>query len=308
MTENTPNPSSENISSSVSSKTSAVEQKPKKNAGKNHAFERFFDMKMQGHAKEPQMPLFWAKLLGAVVGALCKILFRYTIKNQAIVNGFVGKQSGAVLVAPHVSYLDVVMMWESVRPQQFCRLIARDSLFTVAGGVLGFFIARCGAIPIQRNTSDRLAIKRATRCLKGGELVGIFPEGTRRGKGNVDPALHGGAAMIARLGKAPLIPVGFTNIDQVKQKNKRVRFPKITIVFGEPVAVSSFDFLPKEDRLDACSWYVLREAFALSRQCRPEEVDMTELFPASKDFAPLFAEHPIPRVDVAALPQAIESS
>lgn len=288
--------------------SSAQKKAPQKPASKKHRFERFFDMKMQGHAKEPQMPLFWAKFLGIVVGALCKLLFRYTIKNQDIVNGFKGKQSGAVLVAPHVSYLDVVMMWESVRPQQFCRLIARDTLFTVAGGLLGFFIARVGAIPIQRNTSDRLAIKRATRFLKGGELVGIFPEGTRRGKGNVDPTLHGGAAMIARLGKAPLVPVGFTNIDKVKEKGKHVRFPKITIIFGEPVAVSSFDFLPKEDRLDGCTWYVLREAFALSRQCKPEDVNMKELFPASKDFAPIFAEHAIPSVDVAALPNAADNS
>ncbi len=304
MTENS-TPSSPEIKPASPTPSSKQSQK---SPVKKHAFERFFDMKMQGHAKEPQMPLFWAKFLGVVVGAICKILFRYTIKNQDIVNGFKGKQSGAVLVAPHVSYLDVVMMWESVRPQQFCRLIARDSLFTVAGGVLGFFIARCGAIPIQRDTSDRLAIKRATRFLKGGELVGIFPEGTRRGKGNVDPALHGGAAMIARLGKAPLIPVGFTNIDQVKQKGKHVRFPKITISFGEPVAVSSFDFLPKEDRLDACVWYVLREAFALSRQCSPEEVDMTELFPANKDFASVFAEHAIPSVDVSKLPNASDNA
>lgn len=301
------------LSTQTPSERPAASDKTNKKAPQNsmlkkHRFERFFDMKMQGHAKEPQMPLFWARFLGTVVGAFCKILFRYTIKNQDIVNGFKGKQSGAVLVAPHVSYLDVVMMWESVRPQQFCRLIARDSLFTVAGGILGFFIARVGAIPIRRNTSDRLAIKRATRFLKGGELVGIFPEGTRRGKGNVDPALHGGAAMIARLGKAPLIPVGFTNIDKVKEKGQCTHFPKITIIFGEPVAVSSFDFLPKEDRLDGCTWYVLREAFALSRQCRPEDVNMKEFFPASKDFAPLFAEHTIPRVDVAALPNAVDNS
>ena len=116
---------------------------------------------------------------------------------------------------------------------------------------------------------------------------------TRRGKGDIEPELHGGAALIARMGKAPLIPITVRNAEKVKQKGKMVRFPKITMEFGEPVEVSDFDFLPKSQRLEGCSWYVMRDCFALSRRVSREEVDMTELFPHAKDYTEVFAEHPI---------------
>lgn len=69
--------------------------------------------------------------------------------------------------------------------------------------------------------------------------------------------------LIARMGKAPLIPLGLENVSKVKQKGQRVRFPRITARFGTPVELSSFDFLPKDERMDGCSWYVMREAYAL---------------------------------------------
>jgi 1-acyl-sn-glycerol-3-phosphate acyltransferase len=130
--------------------------------------------------------------------------------------------------------------------------------------------------------------------LKNGEIVGIMPEGSRRGKGSAAPSVHGGAALIARMGKAPLIPMAVRNVDKVKRKGERVRFPKITIEFGEPVCLSDFDFLPKADRLEACTWYVLRECYALFYDIPAEKVDMVELFPDDTDYTAVFAEHPIP--------------
>lgn len=268
-----------------------------------HRFERFFDEEYDGHGDGPRIPKLWSHVLGATCLFLMRLLFRYSVRNRQVVDAFKGKRTGAVIVAPHVSYLDVVAMWEAVRPVQYVRLMARDTLFQVAHGFLGFFFARVGAFPVQRNTADRSAVKRASRMLKHGELVGIFPEGTRRGKGNKTPQILGGAALVARMGKAPIIPLGLSGIDQVKRKGERVRFPKITATFGRPIAVSSFDFLPKDERLEGCTWYVLREAFALSRGCAPEEVDMEALFPGSKDFAAAFEGREIATVDVADLPE-----
>lgn len=79
------------------------------------------------------------------------------------------------------------MMFLASWPKRWTRLIARESLFEVAGGFLGFFFPRVGAFPVKRDTADMSTVKRAARFLKNGELVGIFPEGTRRGKGNQDP-------------------------------------------------------------------------------------------------------------------------
>ena len=140
--------------------------------------------------------------------------------------------------------------------------------------------------------------------LKNGEIVGIMPEGSRRGKGSAVPRVHGGAALIARMGKAPILPMAVHNVDKVKRKGERLRFPKVTVEFGNPIMLSDFDFLPKDERLDACTWYALRECFAMFQHVAPEDVDMAALFPEDKDFTSAFAEHPIPRLtsaEVAAL-------
>lgn len=90
--------------------------------------------------------------------------------------------------------------------------------------------------------------------LKNKEVVGIMPEGTRRTKGSRIPKLHAGASFIARLGgNVPIVPAAAINIDKVKQKGKGLRFPKVTIAYGNPILLEDFDFLPKEERLEACT-------------------------------------------------------
>ncbi|MEF9877302.1 MAG: 1-acyl-sn-glycerol-3-phosphate acyltransferase, partial [Gordonibacter sp.] len=73
-----------------------------------------------------------------------------------------------------------------------------------------------------------------------------------------------------------------------------IRFPKITIEYGHPLLIGDFDFLPKEDRLDGCTWYAMRECFALSQRVPREQVDMPALFPGGRDFTAVFAAHPVP--------------
>lgn len=88
--------------------------------------------------------------------------------------------------------------------------------------------------------------------LKNKEIVGIMPEGTRRGKGSKLPKLHGGAAFIARMGgNVPIVPCTVHNVDKIKKKNERFRFPKLSVIYGDPIMIRDFDFLPKNERLDA---------------------------------------------------------
>lgn len=236
----------------------------------------------------------WAgNILYAVLGFLCKILFRYRVDNRQSLRGFAGK-SGVLVVANHTSFLDVVFMYLAARPSQWVRFVGRDTLFDNAGGLVGQILSRVGAFPIKRDSADRTAIKRAARMLKNKEAVGILPEGTRRNKGSKVPEIHSGAAFIAKMGHAPILPMTVRNAELVKQKGKCVRFPKITVEYGSPLLVEDFDFLPKADRLDGCSWYAMRECFALSQQVPRDEVDMVALFPNGRDFTAEFAAHPIP--------------
>ena len=243
---------------------------------------------------EKQFGMVPTHVIVGVVNALCKVLWRYDVQGVETLYALAEK-SGVVIVSNHTSYLDVVFMYLSMYPRIKPRFMARDSLFEV-NDALAWAIARVGAFPVKRDSADRSAVKRAARMLKNGEVVGIMPEGSRRGKGSAVPRVHGGAALIARMGKAPIMPMAVLNVDKIKRKGERVRFPKVTIKYGNPVFVDDFNFLPKEDRLDACTWYALRECFALFNGVKPEEVDMASLFPEDKDFTAAFAEHPIVRL------------
>ena len=243
-----------------------------------------------------------AHIVVGVVAGICKVGFRYKVVNRDSLYKL-AERGGVIVVSNHTSYLDVVFMYLGIRPRHWPRFMARDTLFE-ANPALAWIFAHVGVFPVKRDEADLAAVKRAARMLKNGEIVGIMPEGTRRGKGNKVPHIHGGAALIARLGKAPILPMAVHNVDKVKRKGERLRLPKITVEYGNPVLLSDFDFLPKDDRLDACIWYALRECFAMFQNVAPEEVDMVALFPEDKDFTATFAEHPIPRLtsaEVAAL-------
>ena len=85
--------------------------------------------------------------------------------------------------------------------------MGRESLFDNAHGLVGQILSRVGAFPVKRDSADRTAIKRATRMLKNDEIVGILPEGTRRGKGTKTPEIHSGAAVRSRRwGRPPSCP------------------------------------------------------------------------------------------------------
>lgn len=255
-------------------------------------YERFWDMPFGSKGKKDSIPMGFARVAVGLVRALVTPLFRFQVRNREEL-ARLHEETGVVVVSNHTSFLDVVFLYLAVRPAAWPRFIARDTLFLGKPRILGWALARLGVFPIKRDSADRVAIKRAARYLKDREVIVIMPEGTRRGKSNRPPELYGGAALIARMGHAPILPATIRNAELIKQKGKLIHFPKVSAAFGEPITVDQFDFLPKEERLDGCIWYAMRECFALSRRCAPEEVDMEALFPGSKDYSAIFEEHPI---------------
>ena len=257
-------------------------------------YDSFFDRpfgvdEYAGGEKRPsRVPAY--VIVGAVSG-ICKVLYRYKVVGRQKLEALAAN-SGVVAISNHTSYLDVVFMYLSMFPGRWPRFMARDTLFDNA--FLAWVFAHIGAFPVKRDSADRTSVKRAARMLKNGEIVGIMPEGTRRGKGSAEIHVHGGAALIARMGKAPILPMAVHNVDKVKRKGERLRFPKITVEFGDPVLLEDFDFLPKDERLEGCVWYALRECFAMVQGVARDEVDMAALFPGDKDFSEEFAAHPLP--------------
>ncbi|MDO4501835.1 MAG: lysophospholipid acyltransferase family protein [Coriobacteriia bacterium] len=258
-----------------------------------YKFEELYDLPLEPQDGGKRVPRWFTNLVTVVLGGLCKLLFRLEPQHLERIRAFQGR-TGVLVTCNHTSFLDVVMLFLVIRPKQWVRYMARDTLFGNAKGFMGYLISRLGAFPVARDSADRTSIKRASTMLKRGEIVGIMPEGTRRGKSGTEPKIHSGAAFVARMGKVPILPATVRNAEKVKEKGKFVRFPKITVDFANPVLLSDFDFVDKKDRLDAASWYVMRESFALFQNVPREQVDMVALFPTGRDFTQLFAEHPVP--------------
>ena len=259
---------------------------------KRPKYEECWDMPLGGTSDEEHIPHLAPTIIVGIVACVFKILFRYRADNRQNLSVF-ADESGVVVISNHTSFLDVIFMYLSIRPSQWPRFMARDSLFENTPSWLGWILAHVGVFPVTRDTADRTSIKRAAKMLKNNEVVCILPEGTRRNKGSKTPKIHGGAALVAKMGHAPILPMTVRNAEYVKQKGKFVRFPKVTTEFGDPILLEDFNFLPKEDRLEGCVWYAMRECFALNAQCSPEEVDMVALFPDGKDYTDVFAAHAI---------------
>jgi 1-acyl-sn-glycerol-3-phosphate acyltransferase len=89
-------------------------------------------------------------------------------------------------------------------------------------------------IPIHRGTPDRTNLRRALSVLRGGGVLGVFPEGTR-GTGELSEIQHG-IGYLALGGNCPIVPVVCTGTADALPKGKalpRFRAP-IEVVFGAP--------------------------------------------------------------------------
>jgi 1-acyl-sn-glycerol-3-phosphate acyltransferase len=125
--------------------------------------------------------------------------------------------------------------------------LARDTLFRVPG--LKQLISFLDAIPIDRDGGGLAGLKETLRRLKAGELVLIFPEGTRTRDGEVAP-LKPGFIAVARRSKAPLIPVGLDGAYQAWPRTARLpRIGRVAVAIGEPISPEQVAALSDEDLL-----------------------------------------------------------
>lgn len=173
---------------------------------------------------------------------------------------------GAVIAGNHSSYLDPILLWcGGVRPIHF---MSKVELWK---GWLGWSLAQFFAFPVDRTGSDRTAIQTATRLLEQGDLVGVFPEGTRH-RENPDELgeAHGGAAFIALRAGVPVVPVGIVGTDEAWPPG--ARFPRLTKVrmrYGEPVRPEDFEGSRKE-KVAAMTDEVMRRIAAMRDELKGE--------------------------------------
>lgn len=176
------------------------------------------------------------RFLRAAVAPLLLLLFRVRVIGAEHVPA-----TGAVLSGNHISNADPVLLWCAT--PRHVHFMAKVELWKISP--MAWALPRLWAFPINRGAPDRAAIQTATSLLQEGELVGIFPEGTRNRDGSAEA--QQGAAFIALRAGVPIVPVGIAGTDLIKPDGAHfMRFPRVTIRFGEPIHAEEFEGGRKE--------------------------------------------------------------
>lgn len=170
-------------------------------------------------------PLY--RFLRLLVHALNRLLFRTTVEGRELV-----PTSGPLIIAPvHRSFIDFFVASEVTSRK--LHYMAKDSLWKRPR--FGKFLVSVGAFPVNRQSADREALRRAQRVLDAGEVLVQFPEGERR-SGPVVEGLHEGVAFLAARTGAVIVPVGIGGSATVMPKGKRIPRPRrIHLVVGTPI-------------------------------------------------------------------------
>ncbi|MCL6474956.1 MAG: 1-acyl-sn-glycerol-3-phosphate acyltransferase [Firmicutes bacterium] len=145
---------------------------------------------------------------------------------------------GAAILAPnHTSYMDPPVVGCAAWPR-FCIYMGKAPLFKIP--VLGWYIRRAGCFPVHQNTADRQALRTALQVLSMGELLIMFPEGTRSGDGYLlEPQT--GVALLAKMSGAPVVPTAIIGTREIMPADPRLpRWHRLQVIFGEPMHYQPF--------------------------------------------------------------------
>jgi len=139
---------------------------------------------------------------------------------------------GPVILAPvHRSNLDAPLV--AGISMRRVRALGKESLFASTPGA--WVNSALGAIPVRRGEADREAMRAAREVISTGEMMIVFPEGTRQSGPTVD-GVFDGTAYLANKTKAPIIPIGIAGTEAAMGSGtKGIKRVRCAIVVGEPI-------------------------------------------------------------------------
>jgi 1-acyl-sn-glycerol-3-phosphate acyltransferase len=135
---------------------------------------------------------------------------------------------GFVLAANHTSNLDPWPLGVTLYPRQL-HFMAKSELWKPG---LRTLLRWAGSFPVRRGEGDLEAIETAVQLCRGGRVMAMFPEGTRRRKGlrkKHQPRPHSGTARIALAAGVPIVPAAIRGMDRLS------RLGPLQLLFGPPV-------------------------------------------------------------------------
>lgn len=169
----------------------------------------------------------WTYTLARIVVSLPTILI-YRLRAIGVKN--VPREGALVLAPNHFSQMD--HFFAGVYLRRKIHFMAKSQLF--GPPVLTYIYKHGGVFPVRRGHHDEEAFKTAYELLDQGEMLLVYAEGGRSRSGEMGEPKPG-IGRIALESGAPIVPVAIHGSARVRGW-KRLRFPKVTIEFGEPVS------------------------------------------------------------------------
>jgi 1-acyl-sn-glycerol-3-phosphate acyltransferase len=160
----------------------------------------------------------------------------------------------AVIVPNHKSFWDAFFV--AVPISRRVHFMGKAELFH---GWRGRLFLALGGFPVKRGESDAEAIETARAILARGDVLALFPEGTRVPDPDALGTPKRGAARLAIEAGAPLVPAAITGTER-----RRFHLPRqVQIAFGEPVAVTGLSPTPEAagELIDEAVWPEITEAY-----------------------------------------------
>jgi 1-acyl-sn-glycerol-3-phosphate acyltransferase len=169
-----------------------------------------------------------------VAGLLSWPVIRLLFRERA--RGLENLPEGGFVLAPnHVSNLDPWPLGIPLWPRRQLNWMAKSELYKP---VVGTLISWGGAFPVRRGEGDEGAIETAVERVRAGNIVVIFPEGTRKEKGLIkkwESRPRTGAARVALRAGAPLVPAAIGGTDRL------LRLGPLRVAYGPPVDLAGLD-------------------------------------------------------------------
>lgn len=132
------------------------------------------------------------------------------------------EKGGFIIASNHQSNLDPLFI--GLGSNRTIRFMAKDELFK--NKILAFIMRNLGSFPVTRGTGDHSAVDKAIEIVQTGEVLGIFPEGTRSKDGVLKRAKSGIVVVASKTG-GDIMPVG------IKYGKKLFIRRELTIKYGD---------------------------------------------------------------------------
>ncbi len=181
----------------------------------------------------PRFDPFWT-----VAGKIFLWLLFHTYLPTRVRGRFnIPRRGPVILIANHISYLDPMLIgWASL--PRLVYYMGKKELFD--SRFVSFILSRWGTFPVDRSSLDRQAIVISLALLKDGQVLGLFPEGTRSGSGEMQQ-MRSGAVRFAVKMRCPILPVGVKGTDRSFGRGAKLPKPaRLSVRFGQPFELTEF--------------------------------------------------------------------